>query len=186
MDLYDKHPLHAATALGHIGGEKELAFLERRLKTSKPVEHAGIRRAIKSIKKRLFQGRGDSPAAIVEQPSTINSSIVSDDVRKNLTEASMNFDLVNVRPFLERIRPHIRSGFGDVQIDDLVEFIESTPVEDEREMQFAVVYRDSPTPLVVVVFMDDVDSPDLYFFTSAELAEKISNECDAFSEELEI
>lgn len=54
----------------------------------------------------------------------------------------MNFDLENVRPFLERIRPHIESDFADAQIDELVAFIEATPVEQEREMRLRRAERD--------------------------------------------
>ena len=57
-------------------------------------------------------------------------------------------------------------------------------MEHEREMRLEVAHGGSPTPLVVRVFMGDIDAPDLYFFTFAGLAEKISNECDAFCEEL--
>jgi len=34
--------------------------------------------------------------------------------------------------------------------------------------------------------MDDIDAPDLYFFTSAELAAKIDSEYEAMCEELGI
>jgi hypothetical protein len=121
---------------------------------------------------------GDSSA------ETQKGDAVSADANENLIEVSMNLDLEIVRPFLERIRPHIDSGFADSQIDELVGFIEATPVEHEREMRLEVADGGSPTPLVVRVFMDDIDAPDLYFFTSAGLAEKIRNERDAFCEEL--
>ena len=104
--------------------------------------------------------------------------------RASLTEASMNFDLENVQPFLARIAKHIESGFTDAEIKTVAEFVANTDVEDEREMTLSVVADGQSTPLVIRAFMDDIDAPDLYFFTSADLAAKITSEYHALCEEL--
>ena len=106
--------------------------------------------------------------------------------RDGLTESSMNFDLENVRPFLARLQPHIESGFADADVDTLAEFVATTTVEQGRETTLTIVVNGAETPLVVRVFMDDIDAPDLYFFTCAELAAKIDSEYDAMCEELGI
>ena len=106
--------------------------------------------------------------------------------RAALIESSMNFDLENVRPFLVRLQPHIESGFTDADVGRLADFVAETPVEQERETTLTVVANGSETPLVFRVFMDDIDAPDLYFFTSAELAAKIDSEYEAMCEELGI
>ncbi|TWU50708.1 hypothetical protein Poly51_40010 [Rubripirellula tenax] len=103
-----------------------------------------------------------------------------------LTESSMNFDLENVQPFLLRIAKHIESGFTDAEIKTVAEFVANTDVEDEREMTLSVVADGQSTPLVIRAFMDDIDAPDLYFFTSANLAAKIDAEFESFCEELGI
>lgn len=104
----------------------------------------------------------------------------------NLTEASMNFDLENVQPFLVRMAKHIESGFTGTEIRAIAEFVADTGVQDEREITLSVVVDGHSTPLVIRAFMDDIDAPDLYFFTTADLAAKIDSEFEAFCEELGI
>lgn len=98
----------------------------------------------------------------------------------------MNFDLENVRAFLNRLRSHITAGFDDAEISRVAEFVANTPVESERETILEVVANGVSSPLVVRVFMDDVDAPDLYFFTSPELGAKIDDEFEVFCGELGI
>lgn len=100
-----------------------------------------------------------------------------------LFETSMNFDLHNVRSFLARIAGLVSSGFSQSDIDKVATFVESTPADQQRDMRLEVSHDGSTTPLVVRVFMDDIDAPDLYFFTSQSLAKKIDDEYDVFCEE---
>ena len=97
-------------------------------------------------------------------------------------EASMNFDLENVKPFLKRIDTRLELN---LPIDELVEMTKRTRPGTEQSRTIDVTFRGSKTQLEYKVFMDDVDSPDLYFFTpSNELAEAIQEELVAFADEL--
>ena len=100
-----------------------------------------------------------------------------------LTEASTNFDLENVKPFLVRLSTHV-DGFGPAQIDPLVEDVAGMSVDAEKSWAFDVVHDGEPTPLHIRVFMDDEEAPDLYFFTSAALAATINQEMKAYFDEL--
>lgn len=100
-------------------------------------------------------------------------------------EASTGFDLENVRPFLQRIAKQFESGFTDTVVRDLARFAAETPVEQTRKKTLSVTYRGKETQLVFQVFMDDVDAPDVYFFTpDASLAKMLQDEMVSFSEEL--
>ena len=125
-----------------------------------------------------------APGCTKPTPKETKGNAMTD--RASLTEASMNFDLENVQPFLARIAKHIESGFTDAEIKTVAEFVANTDVEDEREMTLSVVANGQSTPLVIRTFMDDIDAPDLYFFTSADLAAKITSEYHALCEELGI
>jgi hypothetical protein len=103
-----------------------------------------------------------------------------------LAESSMSFDMGNVRPFLKRVASFIESGFDDAKIDQIVAFVESLSHNDEAEMQLEIVHGGSPTPLIIRVFVDDIDAPDIYCFTASALARSIDAEYDAFCEELGI
>jgi len=104
----------------------------------------------------------------------------------NLEEASMNFDSENVRPFLERLKPLIESGFSDEEILQVQRMMEVLKIDDEKELEFPILYRGRETVLRVGIFMDDVNAPDVYFFTDPELAKEIDKEMEKFADELGI
>jgi hypothetical protein len=80
--------------------------------------------------------------------------------QQELHEFSTNFGADMVRPFLERVQPLIESGFGAREIERVCQLVATLPV-----------------------FMDDIASPDIYFFTSAALAQQIDAECERFTTE---
>lgn len=125
-----------------------------------------------------------APGCIKPEPKPTTGNAMGD--RDSLTEASMNFDFENVQPFLARMAKHIESGFTDAEVKTVAEFIAKTEVESERELTLTVVVDGQTTPLVIRVFMDDIDAPDIYFFTSADLAATIDSEFESFCEELGI
>jgi hypothetical protein len=104
----------------------------------------------------------------------------------DLVESSMNFDLENVRRFLGRIASLIDAGFGPSEINSVVSLAENMQHDDEKTLTFQIRYRGKLTPFRVGIFMDDVDSPDMYFFGPAGLAEQIDDEMERFCEELGI
>lgn len=103
----------------------------------------------------------------------------------DLSEASTNFDLENVRPFLLRVSKRVE-GFGTAEIDTVVREITEMPVDGEREWHFEVEHEGTHVSLHIRVFMDDLETPDVYFFTSPELAASIQSEMESFADELGI
>jgi len=86
-------------------------------------------------------------------------------------EASMNFDLENVRPFLTELDAKFKFGLN---INEMVAFAESVDVEDEKSLAVDISYEGQAFKMIFTVFMDDIEAPDLYFFLGqAELAEEI-------------
>ena len=102
----------------------------------------------------------------------------------NKYEASMNFDMELVRDFLEQLEDELELG---LEIDDLYDFTESTEVEDERQRTFDVDFRGDDVSMTYVVFMDDIDAPDIAFFVSdPDLAEEIDKQMEKFCEKHDI
>ncbi len=99
-----------------------------------------------------------------------------------MAEASMNFDSRRVRPFLERISPLV-TGFEEAEIARVLRVVEELSIDEESELVFAVLYEQKPISLRIRIFKDDVDAPDLYFFTVPPLADKIQQSMRTFSEE---
>lgn len=107
-------------------------------------------------------------------------------MKEDLVESSTSFDGENVRLFLERIVPLIDVGFGTPEVDRVTNMLESMDHDDEEELAFEITVRGAMSPFRVRVFMDDIDSPDVYFFAPPALAEQIDHEMDKFAEELGI
>lgn len=99
-------------------------------------------------------------------------------------EASTNFDLSNVPSFFECLN---RELSVNLDVAALTQFVNQTAVEQERSTSVKVVFKGSSTILEIRVFMDDVDAPDIYFFTSDKaLADAIDQQMEKFAEELGI
>jgi len=95
-------------------------------------------------------------------------------------EASMNFDLDNVRPFLEQLNQNLNLG---LDVNKLVDFTESLDVDEEKRIEFKVHFENQSLGMIYRVYMDDIDAPDLYLFAETdELASAIQSEMIEFAE----
>ena len=103
-----------------------------------------------------------------------------------LEETSTNFDTENVLPFLRRIEPLFEAGFSDGEISQVQKMLENLKVEEEKELEFPIQYHGEKSVLQIKIFMDDVDSPDVYFYTHPKLVKEIDTEFEKFADELGI
>lgn len=110
------------------------------------------------------------------------------DKEKNmkLEESSMNFDAEYVIPFLERLKPLIEDGFSDREISQVRSLLQNMEVDEEKELEFPIKYKGEQSVLRIEIFMDDIDAPDVYFYTHPKLAEEIDKEFEKFADELGI
>ncbi|MGA2404490.1 MAG: hypothetical protein ABSG91_22765 [Syntrophobacteraceae bacterium] len=58
--------------------------------------------------------------------------------------------------------------------------------DEEKEMEFRIQFDGRPSTFKVRIFMDDVDTPDAYFFSPSGLSTIIDAEMEQFCEELGI
>ena len=103
---------------------------------------------------------------------------------QGLHEASMNFDLDTLQSFLPRVERLVDSGFGPVESDQIMDLARTLEVGAEARREFQVVHGGQGVVLRIQVVMDDLEAPDVYFFTSEELAKAIGDEMIAFGDEL--
>jgi len=94
----------------------------------------------------------------------------------------MNFGSEEVRPFLERLTSKL-CILQSNDIDRLAREIVAVPVQRVGRWRLDVTYRQRHVPLEVRAAMEDVDAPDVYFFTAPELADQIQAEMRAFADE---
>jgi len=103
---------------------------------------------------------------------------------EELQESSTGFDMEHVRPFLQRISPLIESGFGEAEIQQVCQLAESMAHDAEQELEFPIRYAGRANLLRIGIFMDDIDSPDIYFYSPPALAAQIDAEMETFFDEL--
>ena len=95
-------------------------------------------------------------------------------------EASMNLDLPNVRPLLLELNSDLEL---DLEVEEIVSFVRSVPMEEERDTRIKANFGGAQHTLTLNVYMDDNESPDIYFFTENEsLAQAIQQQMVAFAE----
>lgn len=94
-------------------------------------------------------------------------------------EASTALDTADLEPVLLRVSRLMTAGFSRTAALALARRIASQPLESERSYVYKVTYEGRAIPLRVSAYMDDVDSPDLYFFTTADAARAIQRELKA-------
>jgi len=98
----------------------------------------------------------------------------------------MNFDPDTLRAFLPRVERLVESGFGPVESDQVMSLVKTLDLGAEAQREFQIVYGGQSVVLRIQVVMDDIEAPDVSFFTSQQLAEAIGDEMVSFGDELGI
>jgi hypothetical protein len=120
--------------------------------------------------------------SLVGCTNTSTTTVGTREANVELKEASMNFDLSDVQPFLQRLTQKLQLLTME-DIDRLSREIAAVPVEEERRWQFDVMHEGKTVPLKIRAFMDDVEAPDIFFFTVPGLADAIQAELISFAED---
>ena len=97
---------------------------------------------------------------------------------KGLEEWSTNLDMGDLNPTLEKLAECVDAGFGHMEIAEVVGVAEETRHDQTKVFRFPVTAQEQGSELWVVVFMDDIDSPDLYVFARPEIIEKFKASVD--------
>jgi hypothetical protein len=97
---------------------------------------------------------------------------------KGLEEWSTNLDLENLEPVLKTLTGCVEDGFGAQEMAEVVGVAEETRPEQTRAFRFPVTAQGRNSELWVVIFMDDIDSPDLYVHGDPELIKRFGATVD--------
>ena len=92
----------------------------------------------------------------------------------------MNFDSEELAPFLGRLASNIPI-LPPCECDRLAREIAAVPLARVGRWTFDVMYDERHVPLEVRAAMEDMNAPDVYFFTVPELADQIQAEMRAFA-----
>jgi hypothetical protein len=94
---------------------------------------------------------------------------------KGLKEWSSNLDIEDVEPILQALSRCIEGGFGPQEIAEIAAVVDEMEPEQTKAFRFPISANGTKDELWLIVFMDDVDSPDLEIHASAEVIRKLNN-----------
>ncbi len=163
--------LHTLHALGRLRAIEAIGPIQRHLVSSKPHIRKEAKQALARIDPEL--AKASSP------PKPKRKRLCP--IPADYEEASANFDLHGVAPFLERLTTLV-DGFGSAERETVEQLLDAMEVEEEAELEFPVVFGDKKVRLRFKLFMCDEGAVDLFVFTVQPLSDQIQ---DAMSDENE-
>jgi len=99
-------------------------------------------------------------------------------IPKVLEEWSANLDFENLEPVLKTLTGCVDKGFGAQEIAEVMGVAEETRPEQTKAFRFPITLKRQESELWLVIFMDDIDSPDLEIHASAEVIKKFEASID--------
>jgi hypothetical protein len=93
-------------------------------------------------------------------------------IPRGLEEWSTNLDMDGLAPTLQRIAKIIDGGFGDIEIAEISAVVEQMRQDQTKAFRFPIKRSGQSSDLFVVIFMDDIESPDLAIYGEPELIRK--------------
>jgi hypothetical protein len=126
-----------------------------------------VRREAKKALKKF--GVGDIPT-----PPPAKHLIKQRAIPSSLEEWSSNLDMDDVEPLLRKIAGLVDSGFGKSEIEEVIGVVEEMKPDQTRAFRFGVRFQKQKTALYVVLFMDDIDAPDLAIHSAPALIQDLS------------
>ena len=155
----------ADSALAIIGRKKAVQHIER---VRKFLKHRApyIRREAKKAMKKLGH-----PVNVPPPPIHLvkNRRLLP----KGLEEWSANLDMEDLEPTLQTLSKCVKSGFGANEIAEVAGVVEEMNHEQTKAFCFPIA-DGKKEELWLVIFMDDIDSPDLEIHAGAELIKKFN------------
>jgi hypothetical protein len=97
-------------------------------------------------------------------------------IPKDLEEWSANLDFETLEPVLKSLAGCVHDGFGSQEVAEILGVAEETKPEQTKAFRFVV--NGGMNELWVAVFMDDINSPDLYVHSHPELIKKFAATVD--------
>ncbi|MBE1283816.1 MAG: hypothetical protein GJ676_10945 [Rhodobacteraceae bacterium] len=96
------------------------------------------------------------------------------------SETSMNFDAGDVRPFLIGLLNNPRFGLPADLPTVVAQALPGLPTGGKHRWRIDGDFDKTKVQIEIEVLMDDVDAPDLYFFSTQSVIQEIDRELIAF------
>jgi hypothetical protein len=148
----------AIECLGRLRAVQYVEEIRKFLHATNP----DIRREVKKTLTKLgFPSEAPPPSVHLVKKRTA--------IPKNLDEWSANLDFDELSSTMEALAECITSGIGPAEIREVVGVVEMMNVGQTKAFRFAVMTHGREDDLWLVIFLDDVDAPDLAVHADARL-----------------
>ena len=113
-------------------------------------------------------------------PPDESDTLHRDEQPTKLHEISTSFDLSDLTSFLQRLLLQITGGFTEKVILHVADLAARMKHEEERSLEYEVVYQGQRIPLNIGLFKDDIEEITIYFHTPKPFADFIDSEMASF------
>jgi hypothetical protein len=154
----------ASSALESLGKLRAVQYLDRIRKCLRHPKPDARREAKRALKKLGF------PVEIPPPPihQVKNQKLIP----KELEEWSTNLDIEALNPVLENLSQCIDRGFGKTEVAEVAGVVDAMKHNQTKAFRFPITAQGMDSELWMAVFMDDVDSPDLYVYGKPDVIQK--------------
>jgi hypothetical protein len=175
-----KHPRSAEVIASVLGEEGITRWALEALGKLKAAEHANIVRKflrdpnadIRREAKRTLKKMG-LPVEI--PPPAVHLIKNRRLLPKDLEEWSTNLDMEDLEPTLQTLSKCVDSGFGQREIAEVAGVMDEMKHDQTKAFRFPISAHGKTDEVWLVVFMDDIDSPDLEIHASSKLIQKLNS-----------
>jgi len=157
----------ALRGLGSLKAKQHEAQIRRYLRDTDSEVRLEAKRALKKIGCPVDQA--PPPVHLVKNRKSIPP---------NLEEWSANLDFENLEPVLKTLTMCVEEGFGAQEATEVLGVAEETRPEQTKAFRFPIKAKGQPGELWLVIFMDDIDSPDLEIHAHADVIQKLDATVD--------
>ncbi len=91
-------------------------------------------------------------------------------------DTSVNMDMEQLQPLLERVAARVRGGFGGKEIAKLMRAVKRMKPDETRQFRFQIQFEGRACPFGIFIFMDDIDAPDPNFYGPVKLIRYMTHE----------
>lgn len=117
---------------------------------------------------------------VEREPFSADNSCDWEEQPGELHESSTDFAPDEIRTFLMRVVALLDKGFSEREALHVSQLAEKMPQNDERVLEYDVVFQNKRAPFKLVLFKDDSLSVGIAFFTSRPLSQRLDEEMDRY------
>jgi len=152
-------------ALGKTrGAEKHIPKIQKFLRHA----DSDVRREAKKLLKKL-----GAPVEIPPPPVHLVKG--KRHVPKGLEEWSANLDMDDLAPTLQKLAAPVEEGFAQTEIAEVIGVAEEMELNQTKAFRFPIKTEGTNSELWIVIFMDDINSPDLDIHADARVVQKLDS-----------